>query len=62
MFATDEAIDVTLLCDDIVMKSVVDKFGMDIDIKTAGKNRFRVNVKVCVSPTFYSWILVPVEK
>lgn len=56
MFATDEATDVTLLCDNSVMKSVVDKFGMGISTRSIGKMQFRIKVKVCTSPTFYRWV------
>lgn len=56
MFATDEAVEVTLLCDNVVMKSIVDKFGMDVKTKSVGSDHFRVKVKVCAGPTFYRWV------
>lgn len=56
MFVTDETVDVTMLCDNMLMKSVVDKFGMGIKTKSVGAKQFRVTVKVCPSPTFYRWI------
>ena len=56
MFSTDEAIDVTLLCDNCIMKFVVDKFGMKIKTQSVGEEKFRIKVKVCVSPTFYRWV------
>lgn len=56
MFATDEAVEVTLLCDDSVMKSVVDKFGMGIKVKSIKENLFQTTVKVCAGPTFYQWV------
>lgn len=56
MFATDEAVEVSLLCDNVVMKSIVDKFGSDIKTKSIGADRFQVNVKVCAGPTFYRWV------
>ena len=56
MFATDEPVEVTLLCDNKVMKSVVDKFGMGISTRSVGKDKFRVKVKVCTGPTFYRWV------
>ena len=58
MFSTDEAIDVTLLCDNCIMKSVVDKFGMKIKTQSVGEEKFRIKVKVCVSPTFYGEIMI----
>ena len=56
MFSTDEAIEVTLCCDNSVMKSVVDKFGIEISTNSVGKNMFRTKVKVCTGPTFYRWV------
>ena len=56
MFATDEAVEVTLLCDNVVMKSIVDKFGMDVKTKSVGSDQFQVTVKVCAGPTFYRWV------
>ena len=38
------------------MKGVLDKFGMDITVKKADPEHFRTKVKVCTSPTFYSWV------
>lgn len=40
VFSTDEAIDVTLLCDNCIMKSVVDKFGMKIKTQSVGEEKF----------------------
>lgn len=56
MFSTDEAVDVTLLCDNCCMKSVVDKFGMKIKTRSVGEEQFRTTVKVCAGPTFYRWV------
>ncbi len=56
MFSTDEAVEVTLLCDNCCMKSVVDKFGMKIRTRSVGEEQFRTTVKVCAGPTFYCWV------
>ena len=56
MFSMDEPIDVTLRCENCVMKSVVDKFGMKIKITSVEDDMFRTTVKVCASPTFYRWV------
>ena len=53
MFSTDEAVDVTLLCDNCCMNAVVDKFGKKVKISSVGEEQFRITVKVCTSPTFY---------
>ena len=56
MFSTDEAVDVTLLCDNCCMNAVVDKFGKKVQISSVGEEQFRTTVKVCTSPTFYRWV------
>ena len=56
MYDDEEPLQVTLLCDNTVMKGIIDKFGMDITIKKVDANHFRTKVKVCTSPTFYGWI------
>ena len=39
-----------------MMNCVVDKFGMKIKTQSVGEEKFRIKVKVCVSPTFYRWV------
>ena len=56
MYDTEEPQQVTLYCDNSVMKGVIDKFGMDITVKKVDEAHFRTKVKVCTSPTFYSWV------
>ena len=56
MYDNEELQEVTLLCANEVMKGVLDKFGMDITVKKADPEHFRTKVKVCTSPTFYSWV------
>ena len=56
MFSTDEAVDVTLLCDNCCMNAVVDKFGKKVKISSVGEEQFQTTVKVCISPTFYRWV------
>ena len=56
MYDNEEPEEVTLLCHNEVMKGVLDKFGMDITVKKADPEHFRTKVKVCTSPTFYSWV------
>ena len=56
MYDDDKPEEVTLLCDNEIMKGVLDQFGMDITVKKADKEHFRTKVKVCTSPTFYSWV------
>lgn len=56
MFSTDETVEVRLLCDNDVMKFVVDQFGLRVRVKTVDKDHFVINVKVCPGPTFYRWV------
>ena len=56
MFSTDKPVKVTLLCENSLMKHVIDQFGEDVKTTAAGKEHFRVRPKVCASPTFYRWV------
>lgn len=56
MFDTQEIVEVTLRCENRVMKSVIDRFGSTIRTKAIDKDRFQVKVKVCTGPTFYRWV------
>ena len=56
MYDTDKPIMVSLRCDVTAMKAVVDMFGIDVDTTPINEDTFTANVRVCPSPTFYSWI------
>ncbi len=56
MFATQDTTEVTLLCENHVMKSIIDRFGAKIRTKAVTENQFCVKVKVCTGPTFYRWV------
>ena len=56
MFASEETVEVTMLCDNTVMKLVIDKFGRAVDTEPVGDDHFRIRVRVCTGPTFYSWV------
>ena len=47
---------VTLKCQNELMKSVIDRFGLDVDTKIIDDNHFSAVVEVSVSPTFFSWV------
>lgn len=47
---------VTLEADNNMMRKVVDKFGYDLTVKPATGSRFRTEVPVSVSETFFSWL------
>ena len=56
MYDTEEPVPVTLVCENEVMKGVLDAFGMDIKVKRAEKGHFQTTVMACISPTFYGWV------
>ena len=56
MFETQDTTEVALLCENHVMKSIVDRFGSKIRPQTISDHQFRVKVKVCTGPTFYRWV------
>lgn len=56
MFATEETAEVKLVCDNDLMKSVIDTFGASVRTKAISKTQFCATVKVCISPTFFRWI------
>jgi predicted DNA-binding transcriptional regulator YafY len=55
MFCGDE-VTVTLECENALMKTIIDKFGEDVETKKSGPDKFRAKVKVAASPVFYGWI------
>ena len=56
MYDSQEPEEVAFLCCNEVMKGVIDKFGRDIPVEIVDTDHFRIRVKVCLSPTFYSWV------
>jgi len=56
MYGGEEAT-VTLLCSNDTSDPVIDRFGKDIFISKAGADKFRVSVKVKLSPVFYTWVM-----
>ena len=56
MYETQELVKVTLVCENDVMKGVIDQFGRDVKVKRLDKGHFKTIVKVCTSPTFYAWV------
>ena len=47
---------VELLCDNELMKTVIDRFGSDVFTQVVDDTHFRVVTSVSLSPTFYGWI------
>ena len=48
--------EVDLICDNALMKNLVDHFGDDFIVRAESKETFRATVKVSVSRTFYAWV------
>lgn len=48
--------EVTLRCENSLMKVIIDRFGEDVHTWTEDDEHFCVKVKVYVSPTFYGWV------
>ena len=46
---------VELLCDNEVMKSVVDRFGEAIQTEKVSESKFKATITVSASKTFYAW-------
>lgn len=52
----DNLCTVELLCDNEVMRSVIDRFGENVRTETVDKQHFRATVEVAPSPPFFSWV------
>ena len=55
MFAGDVK-EVTLICDNDTMDSMVDRFGEKVETKTADKDHFRLKAEMADSRVFYAWV------
>ena len=47
---------VTLLCENVLMNSIIDRFGEDVPVQTVDADRFSVQVTVDLSGNFYGWV------
>ncbi len=47
---------VTLICDNNMAGVIIDRFGKDITISSVDEKRFRISVRVAVSPQFFAWV------
>ncbi len=56
MYGGEETL-VTLLCDNSLVGVILDRFGKKVTIKEENETRFRVTVRVRVSPVFFGWVL-----
>lgn len=51
-----EETEVTLLCENAVMKYLIDRFGGDIETERVSEGCFQAKVRVSASRTFYGWV------
>ena len=47
---------VTLLCENILMNSITDRFGEDVSTQIVDESRFGVETTVDLSSNFYGWV------
>jgi predicted DNA-binding transcriptional regulator YafY len=47
---------VTLMCENGLMKNVIDIFGESVETEILDDNHFTASVEVSVSPTFFGWV------
>ena len=52
----DNLCTVELLCNNEVMRSVIDRFGENVWTETVDEQHFRATVEVAPSPPFFSWV------
>ena len=51
-----EEVDVTLECENSMMRYIIDRFGEDVETRNVTDDTFHVKVQVTDSPTFYGWV------
>jgi predicted DNA-binding transcriptional regulator YafY len=51
-----EEVDVTLECENSMMRYIIDRFGEDVETWNVTDDTFHVKVQVTDSPTFYGWV------
>lgn len=56
MFASEGTLDVELLCDNELMRVIIDHYGENVPVRPYDKDRFIATIKVNPSGTFYGWV------
>ena len=51
-----ECCTVELLCENSLMKAIIDRFGDKVETKTMDREHFKATVEASCSPTFFAWI------
>ena len=52
----DEPCTVELLCENEMMRSIVDRFGPEVHTETVDEQHFKATVEVAPSPPFFGWV------
>lgn len=47
---------VELQCDNTLMKTIIDRFGEDVESEILDDETFKITVDISLSPTFYGWL------
>lgn len=53
---TGKTCHVTLLCENALMNSIIDRFGEDVPTQIVDDNHFTVEATVDLSSNFYGWV------
>lgn len=53
---------VTLLCENILMNSIIDRFGEDVPVQIVDADHFTAQVTVDLSSNFYGWVFASAGK
>lgn len=56
MFGGDQ-VEVTMLCKNYIMNTVIDQFGHNIHVRKEDDDHFSISPKVCASEQFFGWLL-----
>lgn len=52
----EESVTVELLCENDMMKVIIDRFGEDVRSEIIDDDHFKVTVEVSLSPNFFGWL------
>ena len=56
MFAADRTISVELLCENKLMKTIIDHYGESVPTRPYDEEHFTAKIEVDPSSTFYGWV------
>ena len=56
MYSSDEVVKVTLRCKNELMKSVIDRFGFEVETVPSTDGYFKAIIEVAPSQTFFAWV------